>query len=960
MRRRLALWLTLLLTLSLALGCTKKAPEPPKETGTTITFHYHRWDEQYQPWDLWVWPFGKEGQGFPFTEKDEYGAKAVVTLPVQTDKVGFIIRKGGDSWAGKDVGTDRFIEVKGGKSEVWLLEGEERVATAPPDLKPRIQSAYLDSKRAIVATLTHDLALKGTPAEGFSLSPNLPITSVRDARATDSTLIGYEANATQVIFILAPGKLGFRKDDQGAAKVYVSGPFNNWGGTTQGSFKAQPEWLMTWNKAASRYELTKPIGTGAGQVPLGSEFKFTEDQSGSQQWLPSSNIQITAGTDSGKGTKEVVITLAQDADVTKEYTLQHESLAAASVQKRGVLNDPAFIYTGNDLGAVWSPMATSFRLWAPTVSGVEVLVYRDPAPGGYPPIDTFPMTPAEGGTWVAKIPGNLEGKYYTYRLKTGDQTREVVDPYAIGAGVNGDRGLIVNLAATNPAGWDSTSRPPFKNPTDAILYEMHVRDLTSHSSSGAQNKGKFLGLVEAGTKGPNGVATGLDHLKELGITHIHLLPSFDYASVDETKSDQFNWGYDPKNFNLPEGSYATDPNGGARLKEFKQMVQGFHQNGIRVVMDVVYNHTSAGASPFEAIAPTYYYRYDATGKLSNGSGTGNETASERPMMRKYIVDSVKYWATEYKVDGFRFDLMALHDIETMKQVRAALDAIDPSILIYGEPWAGGSTPLPESERLVKGNQKNLGIAVFNDNIRNAIKGDNDGVMKGFATGAGGQDSGIKRGVVGGIDFNDRIGDFTAQPSESINYASAHDNLTLWDKIARSNAQDSEADRIKMDLFAQAIVFTSQGIPFMQGGEEMLRTKGGNHNSYNAPDSVNQLDWNRKVQYAEAFNYYKGLIAVRKAHPSFRLMTADQVKRALTFLDAPMGSVAFRLDGVVAGDSWKQIVVIYNPQRQAITVNLPGGTWQVAAMGQKIGTGPVADPVTGQASIPPISMMMLYQ
>ncbi|HLO04017.1 MAG TPA: pullulanase-associated domain-containing protein, partial [Symbiobacteriaceae bacterium] len=315
MRKRLALWLTLLLALSLVFGCTKKTPEPPKETGTTITFHYHRWAEDYQPWDLWVWPFGKEGKSFQFTERDEYGAKAVVTLPVQTEKVGFIIRKGGDTWAGKDVGTDRFIEVKDGKAEVWLLEGEEKVATQPPDLKPRIQSAYLDSKREIVAKLTHDLALKGTGSEGFSLSPSLPIAGVKDARAADVALIGYEANATQITFILTPGKLGFRKDDKGAAKVYISGPFNSWGGTSGGSFKAQPEWLMSWNKTAGRYELTKPIGTGAGQVPAGSEFKFTEDAGGGQQWLPSNNIQITLGTGSGKGTKEVVITLAQDADV---------------------------------------------------------------------------------------------------------------------------------------------------------------------------------------------------------------------------------------------------------------------------------------------------------------------------------------------------------------------------------------------------------------------------------------------------------------------------------------------------------------------------------------------------------------------------------------------------------------------------------------------------------------------
>ncbi|HWI63462.1 MAG TPA: type I pullulanase, partial [Symbiobacteriaceae bacterium] len=491
-----------------------------------------------------------------------------------------------------------------------------------------------------------------------------------------------------------------------------------------------------------------------------------------------------------------------------------------------------------------------------------------------------------------------------------------------------------------------------------ILYEIHVRDISTAENSGIKNKGKFLGFTETGTTGPNGVKTGLDHIKELGVTHVHLLPAFDFASTDETKEGQFNWGYDPKNYNVPEGHYATDPNGIARIREFKQMVQSFHDNGLRVVMDVVYNHTSTGASPFESIAPTYYYRYDATGRLANGSGCGNETASERPMMRKYIVDSVKLWAKEYKVDGFRFDLMGLHDVETMKAVRAALNEIDPSIIIYGEPWTGGPSALDPEQAIGKGKQQGLNIAVFNDHIRNAIKGDNDGIIKGFTTGAGSQVMSIQRGVVGAIAYDNWVVDFAKDPVESVNYASAHDNLTLWDKIAKSNASDSEQDRVKMDLLAQAIVFTSQGVPFLHGGEEMLRTKGGNHNSYNAPDSVNQLDWSRKAKYSNVFEYYKGLIALRKAHPAFRLATAEQVRQHLSFLDGlPANTLAFRLKENAGGDPWKEIVVIYNPNREEVTVNLPAGSWNVAAKGDKIAE---AGAVSGQALVPPISMMVLYQ
>jgi pullulanase len=960
--------MTLLMLVSILNACTKKtdktgAPAPEAANGTTITIHYYRYDGAYEPWDLWVWPNGKDGAGYKFTEKDDFGMVATITYTEQHDKVGFIVRKGGDSWTAKDVGKDRYIDVQNGKAEIWVVEGEEQFETdkAKVSTAPKVRTAYMDSRRTIVASLSHSLELTGG-TEGFTLTPARKIDNVKDARISEVGLIGYEFIDTgkQVRFVLEPGRLGLAKNDAGDSTIYISGAFNAWSGTSGGSFKPSPEWKMTYNATAKRYELNVPVGSGQGQVPgSGAEFKFTKDNGSGQEWYPSSNIQLVQGTATGKGTTEVLITLAEDADIKAEYTLEHKSMKGAGILKRGVLNDAAFVYNGNDLGHTYTPSATNFRLWAPTVGSASVLVYAGPEDAASQ-AKAYPLKADQGGTWVGSVDGDLRGKYYTFQLETGGQKLEVMDPYAVGAGVNGNKALVVDWGETNPAGFEAHQRPNFSTKaTDAVLYEIHVRDMSTHATSGIKNKGKFLAFTETGTIGPNGVKTGVDHLKELGITHVHLLPAFDYASVDEKRNDQFNWGYDPKNFNVPEGSYATDPNGVTRIKEFKQMVQGLHANGLRVVMDVVYNHTSMGASPFESIAPTYYYRYDATGKLSNGSGTGNETASERPMMRKYIVDSVKLWAKEYKVDGFRFDLMGLHDVATMKAVRAALDEIDPSIIIYGEPWTGGASALDGGLRIDKGKQQGLNIAVFNDNIRNAIKGDNDGVTKGFATGAGSQTMNIQRGVVGGIAFDNWIEDFTKEPVESINYASSHDNLTLWDKIAKSNASDSEADRIKMDLLSQAIVFTSQGVPFIQGGEEMLRTKGGNHNSYNAPDSVNQLDWARKSQYSQVFEYYKGLIALRKAHPAFRLSTAEQIREHLSFLEEgmPANTVAFRLKDNAGGDAWKEIIVIYNPNREDVTVNLPGGAWNVAVQGTKVAE---AGSVTGSAKVPAISMMVLYQ
>jgi pullulanase len=732
--------------------------------------------------------------------------------------------------------------------------------------------------------------------------------------------------------------MGFHDSSPGSADVYLSGSFNDWGGTlSKWRFVPRAEWKMRYNRRRRRYELTVPLGRRRPMI-VGSEFKFTVCGADGVQWYPAENLYI--------GLPEALYQVAAGG----ESLALHRGTATLP-------DDRSVHYHGNDLGHSYSPEATRFRIWAPEATAAAVCIYSGPA-GGAPRF--FPLSPAEGGTWATLLPGDWNGYYYSYALSFGRRTVEVADPYAVGAGVNGERALILDLRETDPPGWESDVRPPLAAATDAIIYETHIRDISVHPESGIQMKGKFLGLAERGARGPGGVATGLDHLAELGVTHLHLLPVFDFASVDERRPDQYNWGYDPKHYNVPEGSYATDPNGTARIREFKQMVLALHRAGLRVVMDVVYNHTFHGASPFEKIAPYYYYRHDAYGRMANGSGCGNEIASERAMVRKFIVDSVRFWATEYHVDGFRFDLMALHDVETMRQVRAALDAIDSSILVYGEPWTGGPSLLDPGERMSFGRQQGMRIALYNDRFRSAIKGDNDGLLRGFATGAWG-DWGVRRGVVGSVDYGGGLADFAREPGETVNYVSCHDNLTLWDKIAASNQDESEADRLRMDLLAQAIILTSQGIPFLHSGEEMLRTKGMNHNSYRAPDHVNWLDWTRKERYAEVFRYYQGLIRLRRAHPAFRLRTAAAVRRHLHFLDSHPGTVAFWLKGRAGGDRWRHIAVVYNPLRHPVSFRLPvRGRWQVAACGMQVADGPIAPPVSGRAEVPPLSMMLLYR
>ena len=515
---------------------------------------------------------------------------------------------------------------------------------------------------------------------------------------------------------------------------------------------------------------------------------------------------------------------------------------------------------------------------------------------------------------------------------------------------------------------------------DAVIYELHVRDLSSDASSGISSTGKFLGLTETGTTNADGLATGIDHIKDLGVTHVQILPGYDYATVDETKLDtpQFNWGYDPKNYNVPEGSYSTDPyHGEVRINEMKQMVQALHKNGIRVNMDVVYNHTfNIEDSYFQKTVPDYYYR-KADGKYSNASGCGNETASDHAMMRKYIVDSVVYWATEYHIDGFRFDLMAVHDIETMKAVRAALDEIDPSIMVYGEGWTGGDCAIPSSQQALKANMAKIdGVGAFSDDIRDGIKGSVfDAQDKGFISGKDGMEESIKFGIVAATPHpqvltykNDKgTRSWAAQPGQSINYISCHDNLTFWDKLAISNADDSEETRIRMNKLGSAIILTSQGVPFFQAGEEMLRSKpsatvegGFDENSYASPDSTNSIKWSEKAAVLDTYEYYKGLIAFRKAHSALRMAETADIQSNLVFmsgLDANV--VGYTIGNNANGDTAEKITVILNGNAEAVDVALPAGTWEICVNDTTAGTASVGT-AQGTVSVAGISALVLVQ
>ena len=826
--------------------------ETSAENSVVIKLHYHRPDESYDGWDVWFWPYGMEGAGYPFVEED---GDMVATFEAAPDitKVGFIVRTA--DWT-KDINADQFIEF--------------------PDVSSGVIHIYVESG---VPGYTQDVGEEADTA--------IRVTGAR-----------YDFNAGTVTAML-----------------------------------------------------TAPLEGNPAEA-----FHF----------LDAAGNEIAIADATAVGSRTYTLTLGETLDLFEEYRMIFEGNEYAITMPNIYSTDSfeaAYTYAGNDLGAIWSTEKTTFRVWAPTAKSVTVNLYAGGAEGTDDLLEQLPMSADLNGTWVAEKDGNLHGVYYTYAAEVNGQLNETVDPYARTTGVNGKRAMVIDLASTDPEGWENDANPNASlTYNDAIIYELHVRDLSADESSGIMNVGKYLGLTETGTTTPGGVPTGLDHIRELGVTHVHLLPVYDYGSVDETRLDefQFNWGYDPVNYNVPEGSYATDPyNGEVRVREMKQMIQALHQSGLSVVMDVVYNHVyDAGSFCVNQLVPGYFSRVSENGTYSNASGCGNDTASERSMVRKYIVDSVSYWADEYHIDGFRFDLVGLLDTQTINEIIEEVHKKHPDVLFYGEGWSMNTAVTKSGVKMAT--QANAaetpGFAFFNDTIRDALKGSVFDKQPGYVSGAPGLEDTIRQTFTGRTSW-------CATPAQTINYASCHDNNTLMDRIALATPDASREDQIRMNNLAAAIYLTAEGIPFMQAGEEMLRTKINadntfNENSYNASDAVNSLKWYtlETEEYRSVYEYYKGLIAFRKAHEALRLTSAEEVdKHVFAVEDLPANVVAFHIDGPV-----DELFVIFNANPEARDIALPEGTWDVCVNGEWAGLDILATVADGVATVEPISAMILVK
>lgn len=629
-------------------------------------------------------------------------------------------------------------------------------------------------------------------------------------------------------------------------------------------------------------------------------------------------------------------------------TLMATFLFTLTAQAQNVFNEVSY-----------SPRQTTFKLNAPKKPTLRI--YE--AGRGGNAIKKIKMKQTAENVWEATVSGDLKGKFYTFDIGRG----ETPGVFAKAVGINGHRGAIIDMQTTNPSGWNSDHRLALKSPADLIIYEMHHRDFSIDPSSGLVNKGKFLALTEQ---------KAIRHLKELGINAVHILPSFDFASIDEanTTTPQYNWGYDPQNYNVPEGSYSFDAEQPTRrILEFKQMVQALHKAGIRVILDVVYNHTfDIKGGNFDRTFPMAYYRYTADGKPSNGSGCGNETASEKPLMRQFMLESMKYWADEYHIDGFRVDLMGIHDIETMNLIRKELSSIDPNIFIYGEGWTAGTCAYPTEKLALKAHIKQMpGIAAFSDEIRDALRGPfSDDKQASFLGGIAGFEESIKAGIAGMIahpqvDYtkvNYTKEPWANEPTQMIAYVSCHDDMCLVDRLKASipeAAYDME-EVIRLDQLAQTVVFTSQGIPFMLSGEEMLRDKKGVHNSFNSPDEINHLDWNNLKKYPQVFAYYKGLIQMRKSHPAFRLGSAELVRKHLEFLPTQQDClVAFRLKNHAGGDKWNNIYVVLNGNANLQSVNIPKGKYTIVANNGVINEAGIGEMEGGEVMIDAQTALILH-
>ncbi|MEG2108403.1 MAG: type I pullulanase [Clostridium sp.] len=968
-----------------------------------IKIRYERNDKDYEGWNLWTWERDKNGKDSNaketnFIGEDEEGKFAVIKLDSDSGKLGFILRKSvsGNEWSQNYFGEDKFIDLSKGDKEIVIKHKEENRDYKTQNLNRDFDKVTLNLNYYRFDGKYNDWdiwswldGVKG--GEGYKLTTDtnygkLAKITYEEVKNADPRGIG--------IIVRKPDW----SDKDGHNDRFINLAYaNNKGEINAYLVQSNENIVYREEDAIKDSKITSAKIDSINEINFITNVKLPSKDMNGKVTLKENgrplNISVTI-PDNMNGGK---ITTKSKLDLNKEYILEIEGYKPIKVTLGKVFASKEFekLYHYNgELGALYKKEKTEFVLWAPMASEVKLALYNS---GDYlkdkDAKEVINMTKGEKGIWTATIKGDLNGEYYDYLVTNNGKENNVTDPYAKAVGVNGRRGMIVNLNSTNPEGWENDSKPELKDPTDAVIYEIHIRDFTIDNSSNTklEIRGKYDGFWQKGTTLPRNedIKTGIDHLKELGVTHVHLLPTFDHRSIDETNLNkpQYNWGYDPQNYNAPEGSYSKDPySAEVRINEFKKMIMELHKAGIRVVMDVVYNHTGATTdSQYNLAVPEYYYRQNANGGFSNGSGCGNEIASERSMVRKMIVDSVVYWAKEYHIDGFRFDLMGLHDIDTMKLARKELDKIDKTILMYGEGWTGGDSPLPEKDRAVKNNTVKYGesqIAAFSDDMRDGVKGHVfDADKPGFVNGYKGLEELIKFGVVGSTkNDNIKYGSLPSpyegygttpwanEPYQTINYVSAHDNLTLYDKLQTTNKNASEEELKSMNKMAAAIVLTSQGIPFFQGGEELLRTKvkedgSFDHNSYNSPDSINKIDWTRKEKYNDVFNYYKGLISLRKSHKAFRMNSTKDIQENLSFMEKGKNFdkdniVAYTLDGAKVSDSWNKMAVIFNANKEEANITLPSEGWEVVVNEKKAGTKSLASINGNKVKVPGNSSYVL--
>jgi pullulanase len=838
--------------------------------GTKLKIHYHRYDSNYENWDLWLWGRGLNGSAYTFDSEDEYGMVANVEMPEDLDEVGFIVRLG--NWADKDVSQDRFVQVQGDVTEMWLLQGVKDVFFDVPDVSPRV---------------------------------------LFTAAISDKVIRAYATNKFDT------------KDWVGKVSVSVNGV----------------------ERTVASVEKVDPTDI--------SKTNF---------------IEITL---------ENPLTL-EDLSAYVEFAF--EGFKPARVLMMGILDD---YYSDKKMGVDYSDARTTFRVWSPVSSNVDLLLFEDgEALEAY---KTISMEMDEKGVWETTVKEDLKGTFYLYEYTHYDETVRAVDPYSKSVYANGAKSAVIDLEETNPENWTTDSYVNLEAPEDAIIYEIHVADVTGGPDSGVEEdlKNTFLGLVQEGTTGPDGVKTGFDSIIDLGITHVHVMPAYDFWTGDELSrdfEDYYNWGYDPYLFSVPEGRYSTDAKDPtARVNEMKQMIAAFHEKDRGVILDMVFPHTYGlgTMSPFDSAVPYYYYKIDKAGAFINESGCGNTIASHRPMMSRYIVDTVKYWVEEYHVDGFRFDQMGFIDVATMEKIDEVLREINPSVLLYGEGWGDAVARdlwmQPDDgkyfaliSRMVQAAVKGTNIGAFNDDIRDGIRGSVfDTGTKGFVLDSFPKFKNIQKGAIGGVQYSKTLFWLVDDPAQSINYAACHDNHTLWDKNSLAAAADKKNDWTEAMLkdaqkLSGAIILTAQGIPFIHAGQEFCRTKNNDGNSYNSPISVNALDYARKAEFIDVVDYYRGLIELRRSHIAFRMRTQEDIINNVEILKTTNKRVVgVKINGTAVGDDWKEIILLFNGAVKEYTHALPEGIWNVAADSEQAGIETLYT-LQGTITLRPTSALVLYK